>query len=66
MVWCRCIGLGVETAAEHKVKKLVEQMKNGDYFLLQRNSIPGGLFAFINSVSLEEMNFHKYQWYTCT
>lgn len=46
-----CIGLGVQTAAEHKIKMLVEQMKNGNYFLLQRSTLPGGLFAFSNSVS---------------
>ena len=66
-VWCLCIGLGVQTVAECKVDKLVEQMKNGNYFLLYRNTVPGGLFAFSNSVSwvlLEEMIFHKSQSYT--
>lgn len=35
-------GLGVQTVAEHKVKKLAEQMKNSNYFLLHRNTLPGG------------------------
>lgn len=41
LYWFRC-----KTAAEHKIKMLVKQVKNGNYFLLQRNTLPGGLFAF--------------------
>lgn len=67
LVWCLCIDLGVQTAAKHKVKKLVEEMKNGNYFLLYRNTLPEGLFAFSNSVLwvlLEEIIFHNSQSYT--
>lgn len=39
-------------------------MKNGNYFLLHRNTLSGGLFAFSNSVSwvlFEEIIFHRSQ-----
>lgn len=55
-VWWLCVGLG--KLSKPKGEKSVEQMKNGSYFLLYRNTLPGGLFAFSNSVSLvllEEM-----------
>lgn len=47
-----------QTVLKPKGKKSVEQMKNGSYFLLYRNTLPGRLSAFNNSVSLvllEEM-----------
>lgn len=43
-------------------------MKNGNYYLLHRNTLSGGLFAFSNSVSwvlLEEMIFHGSQSVSC-
>lgn len=47
-----------QTVSEPRGKKSREQMKNGIYFLLYRNTLPGRLLAFNNSVSLvllEEM-----------
>lgn len=36
----------MQTVSEPEGKKSVEQMKNDNYFLLYRNTLPGGLFAF--------------------